>query len=411
MGNKLDNIKPKFESIITSQSGDITKATKELLATKCTDEEFRLAISPLMIRKAIEDKPNIFSHILNECVDFLYNTANAGKLSNSKDATLLNNCLRILTRIFPILHESKYVDYTQNFFWKNLDTSEISESNNNQFEENRKPEEHRCIAIKLMNTLMKLAFLPDYTVSTQPKDPERIWQMGPIKIDAKLVWRNHWGFLELNDKKHFYGNRIKVLECLLACLSSTLFNPLLAPQKYFDPWMVYVLSPKNIHIYTMVYSLLTFAISFEENGKLPYGGILFADESGERLQLLSIQILNLFFDFQIDENRIYEMSIHQNEYIIIVEEYREACEAAQMIKKKIPNSEEMSQQQACKEIFRNASLIYVTCLGDEKFVEFLLKHFIRLLQNPYDCENTFLPESMKKINIVEEIHSTISFIV
>ena len=128
------------------------------------------------------------------------------------------------------------------------------------------------------------------------------------------------------------------MECLLAFLSSTLFQS--EAEKYYDPWLTYILSPKNQYIYSLIYSLATFGLSYNENGRVPYGHFGTVD-GGDRLKLLSLQILNLFLDFQIDENKIIELSLQQIEFTHILEEYREFCEAAQLIKKKIPNSEEL----------------------------------------------------------------------
>ena len=126
------------------------------------------------------------------------------------------------------------------------------------------------------------------------------------------------------------------MECLLAFLSTVLFKS--ETEKYYDPWLAYVLSPKNQYIYPLIYSLSTFGLSYDENGTVPYGHFGPVD-GGDRLKLLSLQILNVFLDFQIDENKIIELSLQQIEFIQILEEHIEFCEAAQLIKKKIPNSE------------------------------------------------------------------------
>ena len=65
MGNKI-NVKEKFNTIVTNQSPDIVKETKELLSADCTDQHFKISISPFSIRKTIDEKPNIFHLVLNE---------------------------------------------------------------------------------------------------------------------------------------------------------------------------------------------------------------------------------------------------------------------------------------------------------------------------------------------------------
>ena len=65
MGNKI-NVKEKFNAILTNQSPDIVKETKELLSVDCTYQHFKMSIFPFSIRKAIEEKPNIFHLVLNE---------------------------------------------------------------------------------------------------------------------------------------------------------------------------------------------------------------------------------------------------------------------------------------------------------------------------------------------------------
>ncbi len=92
-------------------------------------------------------------------------------------------------------------------------------------------------------------------------------------------------------------------------------------ERFGDPWIQFCLSPHNPLLGNAVISLLNFGLSYEENGKLPYTQYLSVDTTGEKLALLSLQIVSLFADIRIDDAGLYNKVLENIEYQQILEHY------------------------------------------------------------------------------------------
>lgn len=397
MGNKF-SIKEKFEAFTFINESEATLTNlREMLTQTIPDEDIKLGILPNVIRKYIQENYEGFRTTFVECINHVFTVAGSEKTLGDPEILYLNNTLMFLVRFLPILHEQDFKERATELLWQK---AEIPQDKAAELKSLQPYLMEECLAIKLLTSLFKLMFLPNYSIALKKStsnDKETKVNIG-LPADSRLFWKNYDGTGHPNDQYKFYYNRMKVLECLLACFSTPLLYPMNSKERFGDPWIQFCISHHNPLLGSAVISMLNFGLSYEENGKLPYTQYLSVDTTGEKLALLSLQIVCLFADIRIDDATLYNRVLENIEYQQILEHYIKVKDQKMTV-----DVNEIRNTVNSKEILQNGCLKFFIELKHTEYYKFFINQTLRVLRNPYDAENTFLIESRKKTVLLEEI--------
>jgi len=396
MGNKV-SIKEEFENLAKLETPDqVREMLDRLLRLNLNDEEIKLNIFPQNIRKLIQEKPDIFKKMMVECIHHVFLSASSGKIFTSDETLYLNNHLRLLIRFLPVLHEQIHKQFVKEVLWTKIGFP--NDKRNLVQEKNAANIMDDCLAIKLMHSLFVLLFYPEYTISnTKNPDPKK-FKISGLEGSSAHLWKFYNNDRNDNDNQKYHGNRTKVLECLLACFSAPILNPFNSKERSGDPWIHFCVSPKNPYLLSALMSFLNFGISFQENSIIPYKQFITSDVSGEKLALLSLQLFCLFADIKIDEVALYHKVVDNVEYQQVIEYYLKRKEQKQSI-----DPHEITNTEVCKEVLQNGCILFLRDIVNTEYYEFISSNVLRILQNPYEYENAFLPESIKRTILLEEV--------
>lgn len=131
------------------------------------------------------------------------------------------NCIRILTRLLPYIHEDeKLNDWEDNIFWNSRSKSEIlfdeaHERQHSNASEDSKTTEDISLAAELINVLIELLFFADFTLPKTIKGQKvtfAIWQSG-VGCNSPV-----------GTSREFESNRSEILRLLLALSGKAMYT-------------------------------------------------------------------------------------------------------------------------------------------------------------------------------------------
>lgn len=282
------------------------------------------------------------------------------------------NCIRVLTRIIPVLLESNVK--TEDAFVERLCWS-VEDEETQHGDDSDAPEP---LARLVVQAAMHLLFLPGFSVDASAFDDEADGDADGAHDSAPGVPQNALWAAGIGDfearpvqSSSFDRNRIEVLRLLL----TTLCEPLFQSAEAYDPWRSRwsaVATGRDVpNAKLLFYSLLNVIFAYDPTGYgLPYGGAL-ASDAPTQLVTVSSQVAIALLDYGEPA----------------------APEAAAKA-----TSARESDVGACN-VFRE---LLADLSGDDVF-DFAFEGLARLLNNVHEALNTTLPGSLQQIECYQEI--------
>jgi len=184
-------------------------------------------IPAVEIRALREEAPSNLSTLCVKLVQNLVASSQTTFLVEKQQVQALN-CLRLLTRIMPYIYEESE---WRGYFW----------SESPVFRKDQRAFNEPPLAQALLNALIGLLFMPDFTVAAHADKAK-------ASIDTcEYIWEAGVGFSHptQHNAQHDY-NRIEILKLLLTSFSETVYLPPVAEQHcQQNLWIGYFTSFKN----------------------------------------------------------------------------------------------------------------------------------------------------------------------
>jgi hypothetical protein len=379
--------KPAIVSLMEEVAGDDVAADSErwsafwkVGAASCAD--LFAAVSLTHVRAARKGNPRNFARLLVKLVDKLRSASvalsadTATAPSASSDAALDGasrddlvrhtlNCVRLLTRLVPVVFEdARRSDLAERLFWQHGD--------------NAVP-----LAITLLDSLMALLFLPGFTVNDFAAPPPTLAQLRSRRnavLPVANVWAAGIGATEVfpSDDAH-HANRVEVLKLLLTCLSSALYHRP-STERQADSWLHYVCTRPTYYTAGLFLSLVNVACTYDPVGwGLPYNYLMFSDPR-EELTYISLQLLTVLLEY---DPSVLSGAAAPPAGVADAPAAAAAAAAA---------SSDAGKASGAKNVFAR----YLASVAPADF-PFLFEGIAKLLENPFQAANTYLPGSTKEL--------------
>ncbi|XP_028968759.1 protein HID1 [Galendromus occidentalis] len=293
------------------------------------------------VRALRDDAPTNLATLCYKAVEKLARAADTLlQVDSPREQQIVLNCVRLLTRLVPYIFEDP--DW-RGFFWSSLPGSSSIQGGGQGDGENESP----SLAHTMLTSLCDLLFCPDFTVhsarpsGTSPDGPDEITD------SCELIWEAGVGCAASPPRSARHDhNRTEILKLLLTLFSNTMYHP--ANDKTSNRWLDLFTSADNRHALPLFTSLLNTVCGFDPYSSLvPLNHLIFEDHR-EPLVEVCLQLLIVALDHEGTNN-----------------------------------------------LFVN----YLSRIHRDHDLEFVLKGFTRLLNNP--LQSTYLPS--KKIQFHQEL--------
>lgn len=256
-------------------------------------------------------------------------------------------------------------------------------------------------------------------------------------------------------------NRVVILQALLACCCSFLYEQVERNADPYSPWAFWFASQANPNLYPLVYSLINVGVSFGEGRyvisgsslsilthqfrKIPYKDLMVRSIEEEQYTIQCLQLLTLLLDIRMNEPELYKQSFVDSSLLMILDSYieltipEEAPQEPQNKKEEQEEEEKGPQEQVIqttknqilnpiaekyrynrslskfsffflyrvdkrwefRQVFTNGAAVAIWNLVNDDYVNYIANNLIRVLRNHYDCENSFLPEARMSVIALE----------
>eukprot|EP01039_Chlorochromonas_danica_P009253 gene9253-10216_t len=349
----------------------------ELWRTVLTPQEIFEIISPDDVRMLIEQRPTNIKTVFTQAVAQLYQLVETPYPVYFEQAL---NCMRVLARILPFLLETD-----SKVIWELLWNKRIvnstqpaasDEAEAKQMTSGREMQESEPLAVILVNTLFHLMFLPDLTV----EDPNEEFTEGDVEtpaFKAALMWAPGVGSVEKTvvSSTQFDANRIDVLRLMIACFSDSLYQS----SERYDPcasmWLEVATSVDAPYAEIVFYSLMNTVLGYDPVGwGIPYGNLIATDSAKHVME-------------------------HAIQALIILLDYGHPIRHDATITPNLPYVDVHDTQAQGFNIFRK----YLGQIEAPDQLNFIYRGFVRLLNNVHEAEASYLPHSVTRITIEQEL--------
>ncbi|ETW04426.1 hypothetical protein H310_04703 [Aphanomyces invadans] len=371
MGNS--DSKSKFrESVYKLSNEEVASRHLEfwdkLWKIPTTAEEIFTLIQPDDIRMLRQNQQGNLSTMLTQAISQLHQIVETPLPKYYPQAV---NCIRVLTRVMPFILEDRSDEFVQQLLWGPPPTVYAAEASS----EVDVPTSQLSLAQKLVDAMLGLLFLPDFTVSagaykafreqlsTAPSSSANV-------VYPPLLWYNGVGYPDASAvaSVQFDKNRKEVLKLLLTCFSSILYHTADSCDAYVDPFLAYATRKESRHAPTLFYSLVNVTLLYDPVGwGVPYAGSIVADER-ETLVDVSIQVLLVLLDFGAPARNV------------------------------APEGDSFAAFDS-----NNQYRALLSSIQREEDFELLFNGLAKLLNNYHQAMNTLLPNSIKQIKCHQEL--------
>ncbi|KAJ3186023.1 hypothetical protein HDU85_000937 [Gaertneriomyces sp. JEL0708] len=335
------------------------------------------------IRRVRDTAPANLETLLSKITSRLFAFLTLSTFPTRDDTRAVLNCIRILTRILPYIFEHDDQTLEERLFWAP------------STEEDELP-----LGTRLARAVIKLLFFRGFTlpVGTESVGVQYlIWEQGVGSSITPPVGRD-----ETN-------NRIETMRLLMTFLSRSMYCPPPEVLNFENRWAKAILTGlEKKAALALLCSLLNTVVNYDPVGwaVLPYNHLLFANAQ-EHLVTLSLQALVVLLDIRppgVDLSQLPAASsttspVHSRHSSVDVS--RRASSASSS------NGGALSPRNAAdqrrRELLQNDFVYYVGKLHRTQDFMLILDGFARLLKNPLESANTYLPGSTKRANIHVEV--------
>ncbi|CAG8556077.1 1200_t:CDS:10 [Paraglomus brasilianum] len=321
----------------------------------------------------------------------------------------LLNCIRVLTRLMPFIYEDKNLDeWEERLFWSTpMDVKDAASP---------PAESPKFLGELLLSTIVEILFMSGFTIPTIPGNNSRI---------NYVIWETGVGSnMPIGSTKELDSNKTESLRLLLSLFSKSMYIggvTYMTKENKFINHMVLKIERKVV--LALLCSLLNTAIKYNPTGwGIPYNHMVFVD-GREMLVTLCLQVLLVLQDYRSVEQRVnanaearralYRNAGPNNGQNVSnnvapsplsstsqvstatkseATEDNNRVDTAEVAKVDTPN-----EQKKHLPAFDNAFRHYTSKLHRNQDFQFLMDGIYRILSNPMQANNTYLPGSTKQV--------------
>ncbi|CAG8738664.1 13751_t:CDS:10, partial [Cetraspora pellucida] len=403
------------------------------------------------IRRARDQARENLETLIHKITDRIFHILGAPDFPSPQNSTLqLLNCIRLLTRVMPFIFESEELDDWENeFFWtptKNIkktiksettsdiqnaskevndgiptENSERDATQESSTQNRNSSESHETIpplGERLLSALIDLLFLTGFTL--------------PINLSSEssrivyVNWETGVGStIPIGSSKENDSNKTETLRLLLALVSKSMYMPGATFISKENKWIKFlVLKLERKVVLALLCSLLNTTVKYNPAGwGVPYNHMVFTDPR-EMLVTLCLQVLLVLLDYRSPSNRIDTIYAGTND----PEEHNRLSSAGtignneESASATSPKNDLSGEPDATQEVHSeatkpntnpqtshlppnvdNAFRHYASKLHRSQDFQFLMDGIYRILSNPMQANNTYLPGSTKQIRCHQEM--------
>ncbi|CAG8637960.1 14560_t:CDS:10, partial [Dentiscutata heterogama] len=399
------------------------------------------------VRRVRDQARENLETLIHKITDQMFHIMRAPDFPSPQNSTLqLLNCIRLLTRIMPFIFESEESDEWENeFFWtptkkvknfrpettgdlqntskelddgsvtKNSEINAVQESSTQNRTSSESYETIPPLGERLLSALIDLLFLTGFTL--------------PINLaseSSRVVYVN-WetgvgSTVPIGSSKENDSNKTEALRLLLALVSKSMYMPGATFISKENKWIKFlVLKLDRKVVLALLCSLLNTTVKYNPAGwGVPYNHMVFADPR-EMLVTLCLQVLLVLLDYRSPSNRVDTASTGTNDPgehnrlapDSAIENNEEPTspkndslretDATQEVNNGATNMNTTSQKSHLPPNVDNAFRYYASKLHRSQDFQFLMDGIYRILSNPMQANNTYLPGSTKQIRCHQEM--------
>ncbi|RUP45654.1 high-temperature-induced dauer-formation protein-domain-containing protein [Jimgerdemannia flammicorona] len=349
--------------------------------------------------QARENLETLLEKIVDRLITLLYDPA----FPSSSTATLqVLNCVRVLTRLIPFIYENEeLVEWEDRLFWT-ADESSVEDREDAK------------------EAVLDLLFLVGFTIpSTIATDTSRI---------NHVIWETGVGSsTPITSSKECDSNRTETLRLLIVLLSKSMYTQPSVVLAKENRWTHHVVArTERKVVLALLCSLLNTAVKYNPLGwGVPYNHVVFSDPR-ELLVTLCLQNLLVLLDYHSPGHAHYQTdalphaipvvasgsgsttpSIQDPEKRALAERERPATTGTDPLTAvefaEVPSSPITEQKPSGSKdgkettVQDNAFRYYLSKLHRAQDFQFLMDGIYRILSNPMQANNTYLPGSTKQV--------------
>ncbi|KAJ3161170.1 cell wall biogenesis protein [Geranomyces michiganensis] len=324
---------------------------------------------------ASQNLETLFHKILNRLFAFV----NVAVPPSKDDIRDVLNCVRILTRLLPYAFEAEDGALEQKLFWSPAEGED-------------------ALGLTLVKAVVQLLFYRGFTLplGTDPLTAHGvqyiIWQQGVGASASPPTTRSE------------IVHRTEVLRLLLTLLSRTVYIPTAKVLRASNKWGdAIACSLDKKATLSVLCSTLNTVCNYDPVGwaLLPYNHLLFADVQ-EQLVTLCLQTLIALLDIRL----LTPESVPSTPVTapgagtpMLGEDSRRSS----MVSSSASVFGNNQQHEDKRESTRNDFVFYAGKLHRPQDFALIINGFARILKNPLESANTYLPGSTKRVNVYTEV--------
>jgi hypothetical protein len=264
----------------------------------------------------------------------------------------------------------------------------------------------RPLATQLLDIIMELLFLPNFTMAISTKSPHHDTEN---QLPLVCAWAPGIGVSSVQPStKGMPQNRAHVMRLLIVCLSLSLFR---TPEehrqaKFQNKWLDYLVSNENRYSRVLFYSLWNVIVTYDPIGwGVPYNHVLFSDPFEEQMSKAT-QLLSILWEYRSFELSDADGSQQSNPVgppSAVTPPSSQQLQQQQQQQEPSPETPAVSPHVAEKLPYGNIFAHYVTQLKAPEEFKLLFSTICKLLNNPLVASSTYLPNSTKQVSCHPEV--------
>lgn len=295
-------------------------------------------------------------------------------------------CIRILARISPFLIHTSLQDTDKkenetSFVWDLLWSRQRAKPQKTENESQPQDDSPEPLAVILINTVFHLLFLPDFTI----EDPDTDFSekdVDTVEFKTALMWAPGVGSVSksVSNSSSYDQNRIEVLRLMVSIFSDALYR---SPEEY-DPcdslWLEIATSVEIPYAEIFFNSLMNTVLGYDPIGwGLPYGNLVATDTAKELMES-AVQVLVLLLDYGFPVKLPSSIDSAPSIAGVTYVDPKDIDSQGFNIFRRILSTIEAPDQ-----------------------LNFIYRGFVRLLNNLHQSESSYLPYSISKVNVEQEL--------
>ena len=286
-----------LSTFVESSESD-TASIQTLFSSYISLEDVYEIMTPDFIRVLRREKPSKLLGILDASVAGIYDMYEKSieaALSSESDKMVVQNSVRVLTRIIPFVNDDSHVDEFICLLWNSKQIPRtIDEAN---------PE---CLGFKVIGALMRSAFIRGFSLPSGNVAPST--SVDPNRLEGSTCWGRLGGIGGLPSSRSTYSVpekmveiRIEVLRLFLAVLSRPLYQSMGEYRNNIPIFNSLIISGDFIHTANLFVSLLITVLEYETSRiSIPVlSNTLGSDQdtsSEQELVAYSLNLINVLLD-------------------------------------------------------------------------------------------------------------------